>query len=916
VAESLIPQAQVKPPSSEGDLYAQRVGSVIKGKWRIDALLGVGGMAAVYAASHRNGQRAALKILHLDFAKDKAVCERFLREAYVSNKINHPACVSVLDDDATEQEEPFLVMELLEGETLRELWMKTGKRMPIVQVLQIMDPILDCLASCHALGVIHRDLKPANIFITSAGQVKVLDFGVAQFRSATAERTATGTALGTPSYMSPEQAMGLVDQLDGRADLFSVGAMIHALVTGHRINKGRTENEALIMAATTPVASVSRLMPDLAVEVIKIIDKALAWDRRNRFESAKAMQAAVRAAIVSIGGEDALPREAPSAPHPQVKEPSLPSAQASRSAASAAVAPVAIVPEAPPAPVEDPRLNDLRDLFKRVDRLLPNVRTYGWQHPATERSLRTAFEGFAEVLRQNPRAVEFAVKPFELALGGHTVWEPSSPFDAVPYNLFACGLRTMRLKPGVTMDELHDLLALMLLEPGRDLPPEDDIATALWEKALPHVEYDVADAFAEGDAAEREAFYNESDEMEKLAGDAARNNAARLEAKVMAISTDEEALRAQKRPSPMGLDDVVRAVYASQLEQPGERWSDRYVDVIIEGLIDAAKNKDAQAVLASLRRSASDLVVAGRIEVITALHQAFMERIPSRLPAPYSTQLAGALTNALFGAETLELMLKRLQAEPNRVGVFEPVLATLSQKELPTVLGALKNPLPKPLLDALLRYVERVLPGKEAEVGAAAAGLDTDAACLLVSILARTTTPAARQALLALAQSEDVAVRVEAKVLAAGNPDAAQADLLQMCENASPFVRLAALRAAARHQVKGVFPTVVRLVKQPNFHDLGSDERQELLRTLLVLSPENGEPIALEIAKKGGVFVSEAREASRVAAVEALGHLSRSQLVAAALREIAQARWGTSDETRNAANTAADLVARRSGGPS
>src|SRR4029077_18612853 len=147
----------------------------------------------------------------------------------------------------------------------------------------ICERVVDCLASCHAIKVIHRDLKPANIFILDEGEIRVLDFGVAQMRDATSERTAAGTALGTPAYMSPEQAMGLVDQLDGRADLFSVGAMIHALVTGHRINKGRTENEALIMAATTPVPSVARIGGDLPVEVIKLIDKSLAWDRRNRF---------------------------------------------------------------------------------------------------------------------------------------------------------------------------------------------------------------------------------------------------------------------------------------------------------------------------------------------------------------------------------------------------------------------------------------------------------------------------------------------------------------------------------------------------------------------------------------------------------------------------------------------------------
>src|SRR6185312_12937049 len=212
----------------------------------------------------------------------------------VSNKVAHAACVKVLDDDVTDEDEPFLVMELLEGETVRDTWKRFGRVMPVPQVLRICDVVLDCLVACHAMGVIHRDLKPANIFLTRDGQVKVLDFGVAQMRSATAERTAAGTALGTPAYMSPEQAMGLVDQLDGRADVFSVGAMIHALVTGQRINNGRTEQEALVMAATMPAASVARIAPSLPIDVIALVDKALAWDRRNRFADAREMQAAVR----------------------------------------------------------------------------------------------------------------------------------------------------------------------------------------------------------------------------------------------------------------------------------------------------------------------------------------------------------------------------------------------------------------------------------------------------------------------------------------------------------------------------------------------------------------------------------------------------------------------------------------------
>ena len=128
----------------------QRVGQVIKGKWKIESLLGVGGMASVYAAVHRNSQRAALKILHADFAREKTICERFLREAYVSNKVNHSATVQVLDDDMTEQGEPFLIMELLEGETVRDAWKKADRKLDMgkscIRFKTVDDLALDVLA--------------------------------------------------------------------------------------------------------------------------------------------------------------------------------------------------------------------------------------------------------------------------------------------------------------------------------------------------------------------------------------------------------------------------------------------------------------------------------------------------------------------------------------------------------------------------------------------------------------------------------------------------------------------------------------------------------------------------------------------------------------------------------------------------
>jgi len=966
-----------------------RVGNVIKGKWKIDSLLGVGGMAAVYAASHRNGQRAALKILHTDFAREKTICERFLREAYVSNKVNHGATVQVLDDDMTEQGEPFLIMELLEGETVRDAWKKSGRTMAAGRVLQICERVLDCLASCHAIKVIHRDLKPANIFILKEDEIRVLDFGVAQMRDATSERTATGTALGTPAYMSPEQAMGLVDQLDGRADLFSVGAMMHALITGHRINNGRTEQEALVMAATKPVPSVVRLAPQLPIELIKVIDKSLAWDRRNRFQDAREMQ---KALLELMPGQGVLPLTGRTPPRPQdvvappapellaqlhaqaqglaqqqqhaAQQPApqqhlsvvgpLPTASPHKASgsgiaaappppvpAAAPVSPMAMtgqIPQQPAAfdpllggfapsptlapaagaaggevPESDPRIQALRDLMKHFDRLFPSVRQLGWSHPATERTLRLAYDAFADALKTQPQLVQWTLRPYSFMSLGHTVWEPGPPFDAIPYNLFACGIRELRIDAGISFDELRELFALCLLDPGRDLPPEDDLAAALWEKGLPHVKWECVDAFAEGDASEREAFYGEADQLEHLAEAAAqKNDMNRLEAQAMALSTDDAALGKQKERSPFALDEGTRQHLAPHFELPHEVWAERFVDALVEGYLDSAAHRDAPLVLASLRRSSADLVVAGRIAVAVQINLAVIERLRARVQGQENQQkLAAALTNAMFGGDTLEIVLSRLREDPSAIEPFGLVLPGLSGNEFGTILASLREVSQAPLRSLLASYIERYVAGREAELGQAAAGSDPDTAAYIVQLLGRMGTPAARQVLGQLAQSEDVNVRVEARVLLAPSPEHAQKEINALLDNTSALVRMAALRTSARYGIRNAWPSVARIIGAKNFNELGTDERRELLRACVVLSPERGEPVLLDLAKKGGVLTSEERETTRAMAAELLGELSRSRSTAIALQEIAGARWGVSEETRMAAANAAKRIGQR-----
>jgi serine/threonine-protein kinase len=314
-----------------------RVGRVLKEKWRLDVLLGVGGMAAVYAATHRNGSRVAIKILHPELSVSADVRTRFQREGYAANSVGHDGVVRVSDDDVAEDGSAFLVMELLDGETLEDRRQRYGGRFSEDEVLSVADQILDVLVAAHAKGIVHRDLKPENVFVTRAGQVKVLDFGIARLREmSTASRaTRTGHSMGTPAFMAPEQARGLWDQVDGRSDIWAAGATMFALLSGSEVHSGRTVNEVLIEAATKPAPPLTSVLPEVSPAVARVVDKALAFEREHRWRDAATMQEAVRSAFHDRHGS-------PLSTAPRL---TVPAAVVNRTLASAAVGPV--LPGAP-----------------------------------------------------------------------------------------------------------------------------------------------------------------------------------------------------------------------------------------------------------------------------------------------------------------------------------------------------------------------------------------------------------------------------------------------------------------------------------------------------------------------------------------------------------------------------------------
>jgi serine/threonine-protein kinase len=275
-----------------------RLGQVLRNKWRLDVLLGVGGMAAVYAATHRNGSRAAVKVLHAELSAREDVKSRFMREGHAANAVAHDGAVKVLDDDVADDGSLYLVTELLDGETLEDRRLRYGGQLSEDDVLSAADQLLDVLAAAHAKGVIHRDIKPANIFLIRSGQLKVLDFGIARLRELSTHSLATksGAAMGTPAFMSPEQARGLWDEVDGRSDVWSVGATMWHALTGTLVHKGRTTNEELLSAMSKPAPPILSVLPGLSPAVAQVVDRALAFEKEKRWLDARRMQEGVRRA--------------------------------------------------------------------------------------------------------------------------------------------------------------------------------------------------------------------------------------------------------------------------------------------------------------------------------------------------------------------------------------------------------------------------------------------------------------------------------------------------------------------------------------------------------------------------------------------------------------------------------------------
>src|ERR1700730_10947736 len=273
------------------EIMTTRVGTHLD-RYEIDAELGRGAMGVVYRARDLKLDRTvAIKTVSISALEPNAEREyraRFVIEAQAAGRLSHPGIVTIFD--VREEAEPYLVMEYIEGQSLQKLLSRENRTLPLSTTLRLIQEIADALHYAHAQGVVHRDIKPANILVDADGHAKIADFGIAKLNQT--ELTLPGQVLGSPAYMSPEQLSE--GDVDGRSDLFSLGVILYAMLTGHRPFHGDSATTGCIKLVNHDPLPVSVFRSKLPPELDQIVSRAIAKDPAQRYQSGMEMAADIQ----------------------------------------------------------------------------------------------------------------------------------------------------------------------------------------------------------------------------------------------------------------------------------------------------------------------------------------------------------------------------------------------------------------------------------------------------------------------------------------------------------------------------------------------------------------------------------------------------------------------------------------------
>ncbi len=285
---NVCPKDATKLENASGDRNEDPLlGAVLGSTYKVERVLGEGGMGRVYEASHLrlSSRRFAVKVLHAEYARNNDVLSRFQREAEAAASIAHPHVLEVFDVARTDDGRPYIVGELLQGQDFHE-YLDKVRRLDVPTAIAISRQIASALQAAHDKGIVHRDLKPENVFIVrglGAPFAKILDFGISKVEGKDTALTRTGMIMGTPNYMAPEQARG--EKVDARIDVYALGAMMYRMLTGKRAFDGTDATQIMTAVMTEEPKRPRALAPDLPEAIEVLVQRAMAKDPADRYQS-------------------------------------------------------------------------------------------------------------------------------------------------------------------------------------------------------------------------------------------------------------------------------------------------------------------------------------------------------------------------------------------------------------------------------------------------------------------------------------------------------------------------------------------------------------------------------------------------------------------------------------------------------
>lgn len=913
-----------------------RLGTVVGGRWKLVKILGLGASAGVYRGVDEEGWRVAVKVMHSKFLRSRIVRERFMREQSILDQVQHRHTLRIYETNETLDGLPYIVMELLEGQTLARIMNKRGEvPLELDRVVAYMLPVLEALQLCHSKDILHRDLKPANIFLTQEGVIKLLDFGVAKYHQDGKNLTRDGATIGTPAFMSPEQASGQMGKLDARSDVFSVGATMHYLLSGQYIHHEETAQMTYLKAATSPAPSLESHAPHIAPEVIALVDRAVAWNPADRWQDAATMAMQIRAVV------DALNMKAARQRIETIKGIGLSSASGRLDALDRTTE--------DQAQVSRYRDEDVRAFWSGLE--LAIIERAQGDEQSGRRGEVQAFDALKRLFGGQEVACVFEVYPYGLVLEEASeqgaLWEPSEPRAREScYMLSSSGVRKMRVLPRIRREDLYALLTLFERSWRGELGQEDDLATAIWSKQVIGVELEMSGVLGDLQGREyqrldqafavqfdalgetiRSEFALEIERMRVLAS--ARQDTEELLEREPFLFEQRVALEPVHRAASSLSEDVSLALQG-QHKQQRRTWAGRFGQAMCEVLQahqggGALQDRWSRPLGVLLQT----LCVGERIEDLLALLQKLLvaiEQAPmllEQLCPPSTMRQVFVLMGVLPGRPQAELMV----LDAAGVSVGERLLeacrhGTGTQGYVLLVLDTLcSSTRPAEQLRPVSARVMTVLSrGHEAQI---------------VEAFCRTSTHPARQALLRqlfvypdrkptslLALYEACTslqgdLLVEALSAILGQPHRwRQRDLVtsleRLLQSEHAVHRQGAMRLVSDHQMVELAPLLVRRILHRDFHLFSLQERREMLETLRKLSLEHAEKSAIELLHGDASRASQENASTQHVALELLAKYGEGAASLEALKLASQPHPERHRDVQQAAHRALEqFMARR-----